>query len=408
MSYRFDTEAQQRVQDYGAKIGDVLGDDGRRASFALYFFGLLGEGERKSVEPMVARAVPDPDQLDAAHQRILHFLNDSPWSDHEVRRFAAWYAIRAMEAKAPIDASIIDDTGMLKQGKHSVGVQRQYTGSAGKITNCQIAVSLSVANGQEQLPLDFELYLPRTWTDDAARRKEARIPGDIRFRTKPQIALDLLRRAVADEIPLGVLLADCGYGNSFEFRKGVRELGLDYAMAVDATTNVFVLGDLRVPSSEKISVRDLALRLCYRKKTYRRVTWREGTAGFLSARFAFCRVVAAHDDGCDPASRPVEWLVAEWPDGEVQPTKFYLVTLRSIGKKQIVRLIKERWRTERVYQDLKDELGFDHFEGRRWPGWHHHVSVVLAAFAFIVAEHARSFPPSARREARHDEIALAA
>jgi SRSO17 transposase len=408
MTYRFDTQAQQRVEEYSARIGEVLADAGRRASFALYFFGLIGEGERKSVEPMVARAVPDPDQLDAAHQRILHFLNDSPWSDHDVRRFAAWYAIRAMEAKSPIDASILDDTGMLKQGKHSVGVQRQYTGSAGKITNCQIAVSLSVANGQEQLPIDFELYLPRTWTDDAARRKEARIPGDVRFRTKPQIALDLLRRAVADEIPLGVLLADCGYGNSFEFRKGVRDLGLDYAMAVDATTNVFVLGDLRVPSSEKISVRDLALRLCYRKKAYRRITWREGTAGFLTARFAFRRVVAAHDDGSDPASRPVEWLVAEWPDGEVQPTKFYLVTLRAIGKKQIVRLIKERWRTERVYQDLKDELGFDHFEGRRWPGWHHHVSVVLAAYAFIVAEHARSFPPSARRETRHDEIALAA
>lgn len=408
MTYSFDSAAQQRLDDYVAKIGDVLGDDGRRASFALYFLGVLGDGERKSVEPMVARAIPDPSAVDAGHQRLLHFLNDSPWSNHDVRRFAAWYAIRAMEEKSPIDCSILDDTGMLKQGKHSVGVQRQYTGSAGKIANCQIAVSLSVANGQEQLPVDFELYLPHTWTDDPVRRREARIPADVRFRTKPQLGLEMLRRAVEDGIPLGVLLGDTGYGNSYEFRKGVRDLGLDYAVAVNAETNVFVLDDAKALSDEKISVRDLALRLCYRKKAYRRVTWREGTGGFLSSRFVFRRVVAAHDDGTDPATRPVEWLVAEWPDGEDQPTKFFLATLRKIGKKPLVRLIKERWRTERVYEDLKGELGFDHFEGRRWPGWHHHVSVVLTAYAFLAAEHARSFPPSAGEDAPHQEIVLAA
>jgi SRSO17 transposase len=408
MSYRFEAEAQQRVEDYIAGIYDLLGDDGRRTSFATYFFGLLGEGERKSVEPIVARAIVDPDQMDAAHQRLLHFLNDSPWCDWSARRYAARYAIRAMQEKSPIDVAIIDDTGMLKQGKHSVGVQRQYTGSAGKITNCQLAVSLSVANGQEQLPVDFDLYLPRSWSDDTARRHEARIPDGIQFRTKPQIALELLRSAIADQIPLGVVLADAAYGNSSEFRKGVRALDLDYAMAIDHTTKVFVLDDPRIPSSDALSVRDLALRLCYRKKTYRRVTWRAGTAGFLTARFAFRRVVAAHDDGHDPSSRPVEWLVAEWLDGEEQPTKFYLVTLRTVGKKHIVRLIKERWRTERVYEELKGELGFDHFEGRRWPGWQHHVSVVLAAYAFVVAERARSFPPSATREDPHLEIAVAA
>ncbi len=283
MTYSFDAEAQQRLDDYVAKIGDVLCDDGRRTSFALYFLGVLGDGERKSVEPMVARAFPDPFAVDAAHQRLLHFLNDSPWSNHDVRRFAAWYAIRAMEEKSPIDCSILDDTGMLKQGKHSVGVQRQYTGSAGKIANCQIAVSLSVANGQEQLPVDFDLYLPHAWADDPVRRREARIPDEVLFRTKPEIALDMLRRAVEDGIPLSVLLGDTGYGNSFEFRKGVRELGLDYAVAVNAETKVFVLDDPQIPAGEKISVSDLALRLCYRKKAYRRVTWREGTSGFSRA-----------------------------------------------------------------------------------------------------------------------------
>lgn len=409
MSYSFDASAQQRLDDYVGRIGDVLGNDERRASFAMYFLGLVGDGERKSVEPIVARAVADPRLVDPMHQRVLHFLNKSRWSDREVRRFAARYAIREMAEKSPIDASILDDTGMLKQGKHSVGVHRQYTGSAGKVTNCQVAVSLSVANGQEQLPVDFELYLPRVWADDPARRRETRIPDAVRFRTKPQLGLEMLRRAMEDGIPLGVLLADTGYGNSYEFRKGVRDLGLDYAVAVNAETTVFVLNDERVRSTEKISVRDLALQLCYRKKAYRRITWREGTAGVLSSRFVFRRVVAAHDDGTDPAGRPVEWLVAEWPDGEEQPTKFFLATLRKMtSHKKLVRIIKERWRTERVYEDLKGELGFDHFEGRRWPGWHHHILVVLTAYAFITAEHARSFPPSARGHDGHSALLRAA
>src|SRR5512134_256412 len=219
MTYAFDAAAQQRLDDYVSQIGEVLGNDERRASFALYFLGLLGDGERKSVEPIVARAVADPTQVDPMHQRVLHFLNESRWSDQKIRRFAARYAIRTMEEKSPIDCSILDDTGMLKQGKQSVGVHRQYTGSAGKITNCQIAVSLSVANGQEQLPVDFALYLPRVWADDPERRRKAGIPADLRFRTKPQLGLEMLRCAVEDGIPLGVLLADTGYGNSSEFRK---------------------------------------------------------------------------------------------------------------------------------------------------------------------------------------------
>jgi SRSO17 transposase len=187
MDTLLDIDGQRRLVAYLTQIGDVLHFVKRRASFATYALGLLGDGERKSVEPIAARACPDPSETDAAHQRLLHFLSDSDWSDRDVRRIAADYAISEMTARAPIDSWIIDDTGWLKQGKHSVGVQRQYTGSAGKITNCQIGVSLTLSNRFDHVPVDFELYLPVSWTEDAVRRREARIPEAIQFRTKPQL-----------------------------------------------------------------------------------------------------------------------------------------------------------------------------------------------------------------------------
>lgn len=390
-------EAQRRLDEYFSRIGVILGNDERRASFAIYAQGLFGDGERKSVEPIAARACADPALVDPMHQRLLHFLNESRWDDREVRREAARYAVDAMTAREPIDAWILDDTGMLKQGKHSVGVQRQYTGSAGKITNCQVTVSLSLATATEHVPIDFELYLPRSWTDDDARRAKAAVPANVRFRTKPQLALDMLRRAVEDGFPPGIVLADTGYGNSSDFRAQVHKLGLDYAVAIDSTTKVYLLGsDGRQPIGEPISARDLALQLAYKKKAYRRTTWREGTRKALSARFCLRRVVPYHDDGRVPERRERVWLVCEWPDDEWQPTKFYFVSLPAeASHKYIIRLLKERWRTERVYEDLKGELGFDHFEGRRFPGWHHHVSVALCCYAFIIAERVRRFPPSA-------------
>jgi SRSO17 transposase len=177
MPRSMDAAAEQRLKDYFDRVGQVLGNDARRASFAIYAMGILGDGERKSVEPIATRACIDPDGADAAHQRLLHFIVDSEWSDHDVRRAAARHAIDAITAREPVEAWIVDDTGFLKQGSHSVGVQRQYTGSAGKIANCQTAPSLSIATRTEQLPIDFALYLPKTWTEDPARRAEARIPS---------------------------------------------------------------------------------------------------------------------------------------------------------------------------------------------------------------------------------------
>jgi SRSO17 transposase len=407
--YKFDGAAQGRLDQFLGIIGNVLGEDRRKASFAHYAFGLLGDGERKSVEPIAARACPDPAKLDAMHQRLLHFLNESRWSDEEVRLEATRYAVAAMTASAPVDAWLIDDTGFLKQGKHSVGVQRQYTGSAGKITNCQIGVSLGIATASDHIAVDFELYLPRSWADDAARRREAGVPADVRFKTKHELALEMVRRAVAADLPRGVVLADSAYGNSFAFREELTRLGLDYAVAIDSSTKLFVVGDADQSNAESISARDLGLRLAYRPKAYRRITWRDGTRGPLGARFVFRRVVPAKDNGADPAWRQVVWFVAEWRDDEVQPSHYYLVTLPTDwSRRRLVRLLKERWRVERTYEDLKGELGLDHFEGRRFAGWHHHVSVALCCYAFVVAERVRRFPPGAVLEEDHDAFSLAA
>lgn len=414
MDLTLGADAGDRLKAYFDAIGDVLGHPARRESFATYAVGLLADGDRKSVEPIAARACPDPEQVDAMHQRLLHFLNDSPWSDRDVRRAAAMYGVAALTEHEPLSALLIDDTGFLKQGSHSVGVQRQYTGSAGKITNCQVGVSLSVATASEHLPIDFELYLPRKWVDRAELRAEARIPDDIMFRTKLELALIMIDRALADGLPRAIVLADAAYGNSSDFRAQLRRRKLHYAVGIDATTKVWQLDRHGKPRGEAVSVSDLALRFwarpnAYPSKPFRRFTWRDGTKKLLSARFAIRKVVPLHDDGRPPNERERVWLICEWPDTDVAPVKYYFAVLpRKTSYKQLIRTIKERWRTERVYEDLKGELGLDHFEGRRFPGWHHHVSVALCCYAFVVAERARRFPPSARWSRCDASIALAA
>jgi SRSO17 transposase len=309
-----------------------------------------------------------------------------------------------MKAQDSLVALIFDDTGFLKQGDQSVGVQRQYTGSAGKITNCQVAVSLCVASRTEHVPIDFELYLPFAWLDDAKRRQQARIPADRVFKTKPELALDMLARAKEDGIPGDVVLADAAYGDSSAFREGVRSHGLDFAVAIKGPTRVWLL-DPEGNAARCISAKDLGVELGPR--AFRRLTWRTGTKGKLSSRFCFRRVKTAQDDGEVIAEQL--WLVMEWPDGEPEPTKFALTTLpRRMSKKQIIRIIKERWRTEKAYEELKEELGLDHFEGRSFTGWHHHVTVVLCCYAFIVAERMQRFPPSDGRQAPDDADFLAA
>jgi SRSO17 transposase len=370
-----DRAASRRLQSFLDGIGEILGNPQRRENFARYALGLIGEGDRKSVEPIVARAGASAAHMDAAHQRLLHFITDSAWDDHAVRLAAARYALASMTQLALPWAWIVDDTGFLKQGTHSVGVQRQYTGSAGKVANCQIGVSLSIATPQDHVPVDFELYLPASWANDPARRAEARIPSEIGFQTKSQLALSMLRRAVAADLPRGTVLADETYGNA-EFREGCRKLGLDFAVSVSATTRAWVVDALGRRHGDALPARELAARLA-EQGAFRRYTWREGTARPLTARFAFLRVVPAADDGREPRRRDRVWLVCEWRDDEDEPVHFHLATYKRMPFVQLLQLIKERWRTERVYEDLKGELGLDHFEGRRFRGWHHHVSVAL-------------------------------
>jgi len=408
MANLMNAAAQRRLSDYFDRIGALLGRKGRRESFAIYAEGVFGDGERKSIEPIAARACADPARADAEHQRLLHFALDAPWSDDAVRREAASYALDAMTAREPVDSWIIDDTGFLKQGKHSVGVQRQYTGSAGKTTNCQIGVSLTVATRTEQVPIDFALYLPEVWTESPARRREARIPDDVQFATKTELALRLLQRAVENGVPPGLVLADQAYGTAREFRNGVRELGLHYGVAVDNRTVVMVFDKLGRRRDEIVSIIDLAHRIDA-QGGFRRCTWRQGTQEALSARFALRRVVPAYDGAHGIEKREAVWLLIEWRDNEDQPANCFLCSLPGRPtKKQLVRRVMQRWRIERTYQDLKDELGLDHYEGRRFPGWHHHVSVVLCCYAFVIAERVRHFPPSARRPLEDRAQSLAA
>lgn len=407
MDHPLDRDGTVRLEQYFEGIGKLLNDSRRKASFAMYSMGLLLDGERKSVEPMAARLCPDPGEAERAHDRLLHMCADGKWSDRDVRRYAMRHGVAAMTSREPIEHWIVDDTGFLKQGKHSVGVQRQYTGSAGKTANCQVAVSLTVSTRSEHLPIDFELYLPECWTQDPARRQEAKIPDDVVFQTKPQLALRMIDRALDDGVPKGVVLSDNGYGDSSGFRAALRARGLDYAVAVKGTTKVWRIDSQCRRRGDPIGIGELSLQIAPMR--YRRTTWRDGSRRPLWSRFAVLRVVPFHDDGTDPAEREDVWLVLEWERDEEAPTKFYFVTLpRKTTRLRLVRTIKERYRTERMYEDLKGELGLDHYEGRSHPGWNHHVSCVLSCYAFVLGERVRRFSPSPRRQGRSRSHRLAA
>jgi len=403
MSYTFDASGLKRLDQFMSMVGHVLGSDQRRAAFAAYAHGLLGDSARKSIEPLAARASGDAEHASAAHQSLHHFVANGRWDDEPLRLAVARYAIAEMERRQPVDVWIIDDTGFLKQGSHSVGVQRQYTGSAGKIANCQIAVSLSVATPTLHLPIDFELFLPESWISDPTRRLKAKIPEGAIFKTRHEIAMDLIERACLAEIPGRTILADSFYGHSQPFRDYVHQLGFDYALGIYSSDKMLRVDRDGRELSELRSAKDIALSLG--AEAFRRCTWREGSRRALSSRFARVRVKVPEGD----TAERVEWLLIEWPADEKEPTHYTLATFpRSMSMKQMVRVTKERYRTERVYEEMKTELGLDHFEGRGFQGWHHHVTLTLCCYAFLVAERARAFPPSGGRKERDRAIDAAA
>ncbi|MCP4742242.1 MAG: IS701 family transposase [Actinomycetales bacterium] len=400
-----DPNTQLRLAGYLEQIGELLGNKTRRGTFAQYALGLFGDASRKSAEPIAAALCSDPDDAQAMHFKLCNFLRRSPWQDAPIRQFATRYAVDAMQKRSPIRTWIVDDTGFLKKGDKSPGIHRQYTGSAGKVTNCQVAVSLTLASDSAHVPADFRLYLPKVWTEDRKRCREAWIPDTVEFAPKWKLALDMITSAVDAEMPPGVVCADSGYGDTGAFRDGVENLGLSFAVGVHRTTTVRrVRGSKRRRLDPVQSVEELAFNLP--AKCFRKVTWRDGTKSKLSAKATAVRVQVEHGDGRAPTD---QWLLIEWPDGEHLPSKFTLSNLlASTSLKRLFLVTKERWRVERSYQDLKGQLGLDHFEGRSFTGWHHHVTIVLCCYAFCVAEHARSFSPSASGAATARTLAVAA
>jgi SRSO17 transposase len=307
---------------------------------------------------------------------------------------------------------IVDDTGFPKKGKHSVGVARQYCGELGKQENCQVAVSLSVANDQASLPVAYRLYLPETWAEDPSRRAKAGVPEEIGFVTKTAIALGQMRRALEEGVPGGVVLADAGYGDETDFRVGVDALDLRYVLGIRSATTVWPPGEAplppapwsgrgrpptrlrRDPEHRPVSVKNLALGLP--RQAWRTVTWREGSRAELSSRFAARRVRPAHRDTARSEPWPEEWLLVEWPEGAEEPSKYWLSNLPpGTALRDLVHTAKARWVIERDYQELKQEIGLGHYEGRGWRGFHHHASLCIAAYGFLVAERCL-FPPRSR------------
>jgi SRSO17 transposase len=404
--------AEARFAAYLDGIVSVLGHASREAPARAYCTGLLLPGERKSIEPMAARIAPAAVQ--AKHQSMHHVVAKAAWDDAAVLAAVRRSVLPAVERHGPIAYWIVDDTGFPKKGKHSVGVARQYCGQLGKQDNCQVAVSLSVANDHASLPVAYRLYLPPAWCEDAARRAKAGIPGEIGFATKTAIAVEQLRQALADGVPVGVVLADPAYGTETAFRAAVAELGLRYVLGVQSTTTVWPPGTAplppepkprpsrgrpqtrlqRPPGQDPVSAKALALSLP--KRAWRAVSWREGSQGALSSRFAARRVRPAHRDSARAEPRAEEWLLIEWPHGEAEPTKYWLSNLPpATTLKRLVHAAKARWVIERDYQDLKQEIGLGHYEGRNWRGFHHHASLAIAAYGFLIAERCL-FPPQRR------------
>lgn len=408
---RSSSSSEARFARYVEDLIQVIGHADRAEPLRAYCTGMLLPLERKSVELMAAATAPA--QVSAKHQSLLHFVGKAPWSDEAVMAKVRDLVLPALERSGPIRAWIIDDTGFPKKGKHSVGVGRQYCGQLGKQDNCQVAVTLSIANDAASLPIAHRLYLPEAWANDRARRKKAGVPEEIVFKTKPEIALDQVKAAHAADVPQGVVLADAGYGTDTRFRTGVTALGLGYVMGVQGTISVWRPGEAplgpkcwsgrgkppsRLRRDDKhrpISAKDLAFSLPAR--AWKTITWREGTNSPLSSRFAALRVRPAHRDHKLLSPHPVEWLVIEWPKGEEEPTKYWLSTLPdTMALRALVDLAKLRWRIERDYQDLKQEIGLGHYEGRGWRGFHHHATLSIAAYGFLISER-ETIPPSGHR-----------
>ena len=386
-------KCRARLEQFLGDLLEPLGRSERRQGSAVYVRGLLLDGERKSIEPMAAR-LPEGNV-----QALQQLIGQSPWPWAPV-----WerLARRMTGELAPDPVWVLDDTGFPKQGRHSVGVERQYSGTLGKTANCQVAVSLHQVGPEESTILGWRLYLPESWIQNAERRAEAGIPEAVGFRTKWQLALELIDQALAWGLRGRVVLADTAYGEVTEFREGLEARGRPYVVGVPSPLGVWTKpprvhqlkarGRGRPPSvyhygeQRPPSVREVA----EKARGWKQVRWREGTKGWLESRFYACRVQPSHGFKAGRPPHKEVWLLVEWPRAEKEPTKYFLCDLPvPYPLRRLVRIAKGRWKIEQDYQQLKEELGLDHYEGRSWTGWHHHVTLVMLAHAFLTLEKLR-------------------
>lgn len=390
---------EQRFERYCDGIVGTLSHADREQPARWYIKGLMLPGERKSVEPMAARV--QPQQVRSAHQSMHHLVADAPWSDEAMLSAVAHRVLPGLIGKSAAVHWIVDDTGFAKKGTHSVGVARQYCGQTGKQDNCRVAVSLSIATQRGSVPVGYQLYLPHEWAEDQARRREVGVPDGIVFKTKPALAMQQIEAALITGYPRGVVLADAAYGDETAWREQLTGHGLSYAVGVRPGTTVWWGAHQPLPAEalpprrrdwprrrlvrddthQPIALADVARALP--KQAWRTLTWREGTSGPLSSRFARTRVRAAHRD----RPRDEEWLIIEWADGADEPAHYWLSNLPgAIGWQAMLDTVMGRWRIERDYEELKQELGLGHYEGRNWRGFHHHASLCIAAYGFLMLE----------------------
>jgi SRSO17 transposase len=358
------------------------------------------EGDRKSIEPLA-------DRIEGADvQSLRQFVGQSPWAVEQIQQRLAE---KVVDLLAEPEVWMIDETSFPKAGDASVGVARQYCGALGKIANCQVAVSLHWSTCEASCPLAWRLYLPQSWLATPARRAEGKIPDDVSYRSKNQLGLELVDQVLGWDVPRLPVVADSAYGNDFEFRAGLRQRGLQYAVAVEPSTKVWTRDPAQVPvAASKLTgrprqypaLKDLpeaktlaAVAQGLPKQAWRTITWRQGTKGPMRSRFAQVKVWAAHGwKRQEHPQRVMEWLLVEWPEGAATPSDYWLAQLgdQAVGLRRLVKIARARWRVEMDYRELKEELGLDHYEGRHWLGWHHHVTLVTMAFAFLRTEQAHA------------------
>jgi SRSO17 transposase len=404
-----DVDAPMRVRErLEAFAAEVLAEAMNRpvqvVNGGLYLRGLIEQGARKSLEPLCARLGDDAD-----YQSLQQFLADSPWDPAAVVHAVA----RRVAPEIDVEAWVLDDTGFPKDGKRSPGVKRQYSGTLGKVGNCQIGVSVHAVGARGTVPLGWALYLPEEWCGDPERRARAKIPGEIEFKTKPELGVELIERAAGWEIAAAPVLGDSAYGDNTELRGRLHRAGREYVLSVSAQTAVFApetafavperAGERGRPRSRPRpdrrpeSIGALIARLS--PEHFTTVSFRDGPDGEpMTSRFCFVRVRAAHD-WQKPAPFPPreEWLICEWPEGRDGPTDYWLSNLPAdTPPERLARLARLRWKIELDYKQLKGELGLDHYEGRSWLGWHHHTALVTAAHGFLTLERLH---PKARRPA---------